>query len=58
MTLRIAVARVRNEDDIIEPVLRHHAALVDRLILLDNARNDCATLLPLNRCRDGGFDVG
>jgi hypothetical protein len=36
----IAVARIRNEDDIIEAFVRHHAALVDRLILLDNASND------------------
>lgn len=36
----IAVARIRNEDDLIEAFVRHHAALVDRLILLDNDSND------------------
>ena len=40
MTRLIAVARLRNEDDIIEAFVRHHAAMVDRVILLDNDSND------------------
>jgi capsular polysaccharide biosynthesis protein len=36
----IAVTRVRNEEDVIEPLLRHHAALVDGHIVLDNGSTD------------------
>jgi hypothetical protein len=36
----VAIARIRNEDDIVEAFVRHHAAMVDRLILLDNDSND------------------
>ncbi len=40
LPILIAVARVRNEEDIVEAFVRHHLALVDRLILLDNGSND------------------
>ena len=36
----VAVTRIRNEDDIVESFARHHAALVDQLLFLDNASND------------------
>jgi len=36
----VAVTRVLNEDDIIEAFLRHHAAMVDHHVLLDNGSID------------------
>ncbi len=36
----VAVTRVFNEEDIIEAMVRHHAALVDHHILLDNGSED------------------
>ncbi len=36
----VAVTRVLNEDDIVEAFVRHHAALVDHHILLDNGSTD------------------
>ncbi len=36
----VAVTRVLNEEDIIEPLIRHHAALVDHHIILDNGSDD------------------
>ena len=35
-----AVTRVLNEEDIIEPFIRHHAAFVEAHILLDNGSGD------------------
>ncbi len=40
MTKLVAVTRVLNEEDIIEPLIRHHAALVDHHIVLDNGSTD------------------
>jgi glycosyltransferase involved in cell wall biosynthesis len=36
----ITVTRVRNEDDIVEAFVRHHAVLVDHMILLDDGSTD------------------
>ena len=36
----VAVTRVMNEDDIIESMARHHAALVDHHVFLDNGSID------------------
>lgn len=36
----VAASRVLNEDDILEAFVRHHAALVDHHIFLDNGSND------------------
>ena len=36
----VAVTRVLNEEDIIEPMIRHHSALVDHHVLLDNGSVD------------------
>jgi hypothetical protein len=36
----VAVTRVLNEEDIVEPLVRHHAALVDHHIILDNGSTD------------------
>lgn len=36
----IAVSRILNEADVIEPFVRHHAALVDLHIVLDNGSTD------------------
>jgi glycosyltransferase involved in cell wall biosynthesis len=36
----VAISRVRNEADIIEPFVRHHAAYFDKIIILDDGSND------------------
>jgi len=36
----VAVTRILNEEDIIEALVRHHAALVDHHIILDNGSTD------------------
>jgi hypothetical protein len=36
----VAASRVLNEDDILEAFVRHHAALVDHHIFLDNGSSD------------------
>ena len=36
----IAVTRVLNEEDVIEPLIRHHAPMVDHHIVLDNGSSD------------------
>ncbi|MDE2446855.1 MAG: glycosyltransferase family 2 protein, partial [Alphaproteobacteria bacterium] len=35
-----AISMVRNEQDIIEPFVRHNSALVDLLFVLDNCSTD------------------
>ncbi len=50
----VAATRVRNEDDIIEAQIRHHAALVDAHLLLDNGSTD-ATQAILAALRDEGL---
>jgi len=40
VTKLVAVTRALNEEDIIEPLIRHHAALVDHHIVLDNGSTD------------------
>ena len=49
----VAVTRVRNEDDVIEPLLRHHAALVDAHIVLDNGSSDCSAEIVRALVSDG-----
>jgi Glycosyl transferase family 2 len=36
----VAVTRLLNEEDIVEPQVRHHAALVDHHVILDNGSSD------------------
>lgn len=36
----VAISRVRNEADIIEPFVRHHAVYFDKIIILDDGSND------------------
>lgn len=52
----IAVTRVLNEDDIIEPFIRHHAAMVDHHVLLDNGSID-HTLVILSQLRAEGLPI-
>ncbi len=49
----IAVARVRNEADIVEAFVRHHAGLVDWLILLDNGSIDATADILRSLKREG-----
>src|ERR1017187_3171026 len=50
----LSLTMVKNEQDIIEPFIRHHARLVDNLIVMDNGSVDdtlqimraCAAELP------------
>lgn len=40
MTNLITISRVKNELDIVEPFIRHHVQLVDRMLVLDNGSSD------------------
>jgi len=39
------IARVKNEADILEPFVRHHARLLDRLIVIDNGSSDASVAI-------------
>ncbi len=52
----VAVTRVFNEDDIIEAFVRHHAAIVDHHLLLDNGSVD-RTLDILTNLRTEGLPI-
>lgn len=52
----IAATRVRNEEDIIEAMVRHHAPLVDAHLVLDNASTDRTPEI-LRALRDEGLSV-
>lgn len=49
----VAVTRIRNDDDIVEAFIRHHASIVDRHLLLDDGSND-ATPAILAALKDEG----
>lgn len=50
----VSVTRILNEDDIVEAFVRHHAALVDHMLFLDNGSTD-ATLDILRHLQAEGF---
>jgi SAM-dependent methyltransferase len=50
----ISISMVRNEQDIIEPFLRHHAALFDLMIVLDNCSSDSTRSLLAKTARQLG----
>jgi hypothetical protein len=50
----IGLAMVKNEQDIIEPMIRHNAALLDVLIVLDNASVDETRAIVLALVRELG----
>lgn len=52
----VAVTRTGNECDIIEPFVRHHAALFDRLLIIDDESSD-GTWAILERLRDEGLPL-
>ena len=52
----IAITMVKNEQDIIEPFVRHNLQYVDRVYVLDHFSNDQTPVL-LNRMRDEGLAV-
>ncbi len=52
----MAVTRIRNDDDIVEAFVRHHAGIVDRHLLLDDGSSD-ATPSILAALRDEGLAV-
>ncbi|HTW26346.1 MAG TPA: glycosyltransferase family 2 protein [Acetobacteraceae bacterium] len=52
----VAVSRVRDEEELIEPFLRHHAALVHTHVLLDNGSSD-RTVPIMQALRAEGLDV-
>ena len=52
----VSVTRTGNENDIIEPFVRHHAALVDRLLIIDDNSSD-GTWTILERLRDEGLPL-
>lgn len=52
----ISVSRVYNEDDIIEAFVRHHAAIMDHFLFLDNGSKD-RTLSILDALKKEGFPI-
>ncbi|HEY0184261.1 MAG TPA: glycosyltransferase family 2 protein [Rhodopila sp.] len=50
----IALTMVKNEQDIIEPMLRHNARLLDALIVLDNGSVDDTRMIALSLARELG----
>ncbi|HUA77880.1 MAG TPA: glycosyltransferase family 2 protein [Acetobacteraceae bacterium] len=52
----VAVSRVLNEDDIVEAFVRHHAALVDHHVLIDNGSID-RTLEILKELAKSGLPI-
>lgn len=52
----VGVVRTLNEDDIIEAVLRHHLALMDAVIVLDDGSNDQTTEI-VSALRDEGLNI-
>lgn len=42
ITQQICIMQFRNEQDILEPFLRHHSALFDAVIVMDNCSTDCS----------------
>jgi len=52
----VAVTRTGNECDIIEPFVRHHAALFDRLLIIDDDSSD-GTWTILENLRDEGLPL-
>lgn len=50
----IALSMVKNEQDIIEPSIRHHARLVDALLVLDNASLDETRRIATDCAREAG----
>jgi Glycosyl transferase family 2 len=52
----VAVSRVLNEDDIIEPFVRHHAAFIDHHVFLDNGSID-HTVEILKKLAEAGLPV-
>ena len=51
-----SVTRIRNEEDIVEAFVRHHAALVDHLVFLANGSND-RTLAILRALQAEGLPI-
>lgn len=52
----VTVSRILNEDDIVEAFVRHHAAIADHMLFLDNGSND-STLAILRALRDEGLPL-
>ncbi len=50
----ISLSIVKNEQDIIEPFIRHHAALVDAMIVVDNQSVDDTRRITLDCARELG----
>jgi hypothetical protein len=51
-----AIVRIKNEADIVEPFVRHHARLLDRLIVIDNGSTD-ASLEIVRRLVEEGLPI-
>ena len=52
----VAVTRIRNDDDIVEALARHHAAMVDHHLFLDNGSTD-RTVEILRSLRQEGLPI-
>jgi len=52
----IGITRVLNEDDIVEAFVRHHAAMVDHHLIMDNGSTD-ETIAILRALKDEGLNI-
>ena len=52
----VAVTRIRNDEDIVESFVQHHARIVDQHIFLDNA-SDQNTVDILSEMKDDGYRI-
>jgi hypothetical protein len=52
----IGITRVLNEDDIVEAFVRHHAAMVDHHVFMDNGSSD-ETIAILRALKDEGLNI-
>ncbi len=53
----ISLSMVKNEQDVIEPFIRHNAGLVDCMVILDNASVDATRRIALDCARELGTVV-
>jgi hypothetical protein len=52
----VGITRVLNEDDIVEAFVRHHAAMVDHHVFMDNGSTD-ETIAILRALKDEGLNI-
>ena len=53
----VAICMIRNEQDVIEPFLRHTSPLVDLIIIMDNCSTDDTRSIIRDTARELGNDL-